>query len=97
MGAAYTAWTGIAAAGTFLVGVWFFGVDCCRRALLIVTGAMVLKLAHGPIGIEGSRGTRNIAVVRFLWQWTAMFRVWLDWERPFGLNLFRESNRPSPV
>lgn len=49
MGTVYAVWTGIGAAGTFLVGVWFFGdpVSLWRYAgvLLIVGGVLVLRLA----------------------------------------------------
>jgi quaternary ammonium compound-resistance protein SugE len=50
IGTAYAVWTGIGAAGTFLVGVWFFGDAATLArflgAALIVTGVVVLKLAH---------------------------------------------------
>lgn len=50
MGTAYAVWTGIGAAGTFLVGVLFFGdpSSLMRYAgvLLIVAGVVTLKLAH---------------------------------------------------
>ena len=50
MGTAYAAWTGIGAAGTFLVGVMVFGdpASMMRYAgvLLIVAGVVTLKLAH---------------------------------------------------
>ncbi len=50
MGTAYAVWTGIGAAGTFLVGIWFYG-DATSLArylgvLLIIAGVVVLKLAH---------------------------------------------------
>ncbi len=50
MGTAYAVWTGIGAAGTFLVGIWFYG-DASSLArylgvLLIIAGVVVLKLAH---------------------------------------------------
>ena len=49
MGTAYAVWTGIGAAGTFLVGVLFFGdpSSLMRYAgvLLIVAGVAMLKLA----------------------------------------------------
>lgn len=50
IGTAYAVWTGIGAAGTFLVGVLFFG-DAASLArylgiLLIVGGVVTLKLAH---------------------------------------------------
>lgn len=49
IGTAYAVWTGIGAAGTFLVGVLFFG-DASSLAryfgvLLIVSGVVTLKLA----------------------------------------------------
>ena len=49
IGTAYAVWTGIGAAGTFLVGVMFFG-DASSLArysgvLLIVAGVVTLKLA----------------------------------------------------
>jgi quaternary ammonium compound-resistance protein SugE len=50
IGTAYAVWTGIGAAGTFLVGVWFFGdaASLARYAgvALIVGGVATLKLAH---------------------------------------------------
>ncbi|SRR5690606_28329681 len=50
MGTAYAVWTGIGAAGTFLVGVFFFGdpTSLMRYAgvLLIIAGVVTLKLAH---------------------------------------------------
>ena len=49
LGTAYAVWTGIGAAGTFLVGVLFFGdpSSLMRYAgvLLIVAGVATLKLA----------------------------------------------------
>ena len=49
MGTAYAVWTGIGAAGTFLVGVWFFGDPSSLMrylgVLLIVAGVATLKLA----------------------------------------------------
>jgi quaternary ammonium compound-resistance protein SugE len=49
MGSAYAVWTGIGAAGTFLVGVFFFGdPSLLLRWLglsLIVAGVVCLKLA----------------------------------------------------
>ncbi len=50
LGTAYAVWTGIGAAGTFLVGIWFYG-DATSLAryfgvLLIIAGVVVLKLAH---------------------------------------------------
>lgn len=49
LGTAYAVWTGIGAAGTFLVGIYFFGdPGSLLRYLgvvLIVAGVIVLKLA----------------------------------------------------
>lgn len=50
IGTAYAVWTGIGGAGTFLIGVIFFG-DAATLArflgvALIVGGVVVLKLAH---------------------------------------------------
>lgn len=50
IGTAYAVWTGIGAAGTFFVGVWFFN-DAASLArylgvLLIIAGVATLKLAH---------------------------------------------------
>lgn len=50
LGTAYAIWTGIGAAGTFMVGIWFFGdVASLGRylgVLLIIAGVATLKLAH---------------------------------------------------
>lgn len=50
LGTAYAVWTGIGAAGTFLVGVWLFGdAGTLARYLgvvLIIAGVVTLKLAH---------------------------------------------------
>jgi quaternary ammonium compound-resistance protein SugE len=50
MGTAYAVWTGIGAAGTFLLGVWAFGdPGSLVRYLgvgLILAGVVTLKLAH---------------------------------------------------
>lgn len=50
IGTAYAIWTGIGAAGTFLVGVAFFGdpTSLARYAgaALIILGVITLKLAH---------------------------------------------------
>jgi len=50
IGTAYAVWTGIGAAGTFLVGVMYYGdpASALRVAgvLLIVAGVITLKLAH---------------------------------------------------
>ena len=50
LGTAYAVWTGIGAAGTFMVGIWFFGdATSLGRYLgvaLIIAGVATLKLAH---------------------------------------------------
>jgi quaternary ammonium compound-resistance protein SugE len=50
LGTSYAVWTGIGAAGTFIVGVWFFGdsssVGRWLGAALIIGGVITLKLAH---------------------------------------------------
>ena len=50
MGTAYAVWTGIGAAGIFIVGVLVFGdANSLMRymgILLIISGVVVLKLAH---------------------------------------------------
>ncbi|MBM5571634.1 MULTISPECIES: DMT family transporter [Deefgea] len=50
IGTAYAVWTGIGAAGTFLVGVlWFNDPLTVMRsvgAMLIIGGVIVMKLAH---------------------------------------------------
>lgn len=50
MGTAYAVWTGIGAAGTFLVGILFFGdAASLGRYLgiaLIIAGVIALKVAH---------------------------------------------------
>ncbi len=50
MGTAYAVWTGIGAAGTFLVGVWYYGdPSSLTRYLgvaLIIAGVATLRLAH---------------------------------------------------
>ena len=49
IGTAYAVWTGIGAAGTFLVGIWFFGDPASLGrylgVLLIVSGVAALKLS----------------------------------------------------
>lgn len=49
MGTAYAVWTGIGAAGTFLVGIYWYGdASSLLRyvgVLLIVAGVIVLKIA----------------------------------------------------
>lgn len=49
IGTAYAVWTGIGAAGTFLIGMWFFGEPASLMrylgVLLILSGVIVLKLA----------------------------------------------------
>jgi len=50
LGTAYAVWTGIGAAGTFMVGVWLFGdpgsLGRYLGAVLIIAGVATLKLAH---------------------------------------------------
>ena len=50
LGTAYAVWTGIGAAGTFLVGIWLFGdpgsLGRYLGAVLIIAGVAALKLAH---------------------------------------------------
>src|SRR5246127_2938478 len=50
LGTAYAVWTGIGAAGTFVLGIWLFGdAGTLVRYLgvvLIVAGVATLKLAH---------------------------------------------------
>jgi len=50
LGTAYAVWTGIGAAGTFLVGIWFFGdattLGRYLGVVLIISGVVVLKLVH---------------------------------------------------
>jgi quaternary ammonium compound-resistance protein SugE len=50
LGTAYAVWTGIGAAGTFLVGIWFFGdassIGRYAGVILIIGGVVTLKLAH---------------------------------------------------
>jgi quaternary ammonium compound-resistance protein SugE len=50
LGTAYAVWTGIGAAGTFLVGLWLFGdpgsLGRCLGVVLIIAGVVALKLAH---------------------------------------------------
>jgi quaternary ammonium compound-resistance protein SugE len=50
LGTAYSVWTGIGAAGTFLLGVWAFGDPSnLVRYLgvgLIIAGVVTLKVAH---------------------------------------------------
>jgi quaternary ammonium compound-resistance protein SugE len=50
LGTAYAVWTGIGAAGTFLLGVWAFGdPSSLIRYLgvgLIIAGVVTLKVAH---------------------------------------------------
>ena len=52
IGTAYAVWTGIGAAGTFIVGILFYGDSAGALRLvsvgLIVAGIIGLKLAHGP-------------------------------------------------
>ena len=50
MGTAYAVWTGIGAAGTFILGIFLYGdpVGFMRvlAVLLIISGVVLLKLAH---------------------------------------------------
>lgn len=50
IGTSYAVWTGIGAAGTFLVGIWFYGDPSSLARymgiLLIIAGVATLKLAH---------------------------------------------------
>ena len=50
MGTAYAVWTGIGAAGTFLVGLFFYGDPASlgryMGVALIVAGVATLKLSH---------------------------------------------------
>lgn len=52
IGTAYAVWTGIGAAGTFVVGILFYGDFASALRLvsvgLIVAGIIGLKLAQGP-------------------------------------------------
>ena len=51
IGTAYAVWTGMGAAGTFIVGTLFYGdsAGALRRVSvgLIIAGIIGLKLAHG--------------------------------------------------
>ena len=50
MGTAYAVWTGIGAAGTFIVGIFLYndpvGMMRIGGVLLIISGVVLLKLAH---------------------------------------------------
>ena len=50
IGTAYAVWTGIGAAGTFLIGIWLFGDASSPMRYfgvgLIIAGVVTLKLAH---------------------------------------------------
>ena len=50
MGTAYAVWTGIGAAGTFILGIYLYGdsADMMRifAVLLIISGVILLKLAQ---------------------------------------------------
>ena len=52
IGTAYAVWTGIGAAGTFAVGIAFYGDSASALRLvsvgLIIAGIIGLKLAQGP-------------------------------------------------
>lgn len=50
MGTAYAVWTGIGAAGTFIIGIFLYGDPAglmrIFAVLLIISGVVLLKLAH---------------------------------------------------
>jgi len=50
MGTAYAVWTGIGGAGTFVLGIFLYGdaanVMRILAVLLIISGVILLKLAH---------------------------------------------------
>lgn len=50
MGTAYAVWTGIGAAGTFVLGIFLYGDPTgtmrILAVLLIISGVVLLKLAH---------------------------------------------------
>jgi hypothetical protein len=50
LGTAYAVWTGIGAAGTFLIGIWLFGdpgsLGRYLGVVLIIAGVVTLKLAY---------------------------------------------------
>jgi len=50
MGTAYAVWTGIGAAGTFILGIFMYGDPAGAMrifsVLLIISGVVLLKLAH---------------------------------------------------
>lgn len=50
IGTAYAIWTGMGAAGTFLVGIYFFGdaasLGRYLGVFLIIAGVITLKVAH---------------------------------------------------
>ncbi|MGB5425284.1 MAG: multidrug efflux SMR transporter [Gammaproteobacteria bacterium] len=50
LGTSYAVWTGIGAAGTFLVGIMFYGdiasIGRYLGIILIIGGVVTLKLAH---------------------------------------------------
>ncbi len=50
MGTAYAVWTGIGAAGTFVLGIFLYGDPAGAMrifsVLLIISGVILLKLAH---------------------------------------------------
>lgn len=51
IGTAYVVWTGIGAAGTFIIGIFYFKDPATLfrllSALLIVVGVIGLKISHG--------------------------------------------------
>lgn len=50
MGTSYAVWTGIGAAGTFLVGILFYGdattFGRIAGVLMIICGVITLKISH---------------------------------------------------
>ena len=50
MGTSYAVWTGIGAAGTFIVGILFYGAAATfgriAGVLLIICGVITLKISH---------------------------------------------------
>ena len=65
IGTAYAVWIGIGAAGTFVVGIAFYGDSASAGWLVsvgwIVTGIIGLKLAHGSGG-SGARSSNRLHV-----------------------------------
>lgn len=50
IGTAYAVWTGIGAAGTFFIGIWYYGDPASLMrylgVVLIIAGVITLKFAH---------------------------------------------------